>query len=65
MVLVVTNNGETDETVTIKGLSNAQIAELYRSSENEKLANIGTLNIVNGQAELLIKAKSSTTIVEK
>ena len=65
MVLVVTNNGETDETVTIKGMSNAQIAELYRSSENEKLASIGTRTITNGETQLLIKAKSITTIVEK
>ncbi len=65
IVLIVTNNGDVDQTVTIKGLSNAQIADLYRSSENEKLQNVGTVNIVNGEAQLLIKAKLITTVVEK
>ncbi len=64
-VLVVVNNSASDITVTVDGLSAATSAQLWRSSENEEIVNIGEIAIENGSASITFKGQSITTVVEQ
>ena len=64
IVIVAVNNGESDVSVTVNGLSKSRLTSCV-STESEKLVSGEGADISNGSAVITLKAKSITTLVEE